>query len=398
MINHSPASEATDSIDTYPATADRATLSLASLLRSEIEQNGPMPFDLWMQQCLYHPQLGYYNQGDQKVGRAGDFYTSISVGSCFGMILAHRIIQYAKESQHTEPLDIVEIGANAGHLACDILDTLAAEAPQIYAQLNYIICEPLASMRSIQRQNLEKHSSKLTHHSQLSDIQTPLPHAVLLSNELIDAFPVKLITKKEGRWLEKVITYRDSDFAFSTLAVEDPELSQFITTLPENLPDGYCTEFRPGLQKFTRSCSESIEQGLIITIDYGHIHADYYSPERTTGTLRTFHNHTAGENPLENIGTQDITAHVDFTQLANHFLEVGLAPSYFDTQSRYLTHHAHSWFSKIEASGKAPPSKLIRQFQTLTHPTMMGRQFQVLECHKGGEKNSSTLTKLHAGL
>ena len=396
MINHSPAPEATDSIDTYPATADRATLSLASLLQSEIEKKGPMPFDRWMTQCLYHPELGYYTNGDQKVGRDGDFYTSISVGSCFGMILAHRIITYTAELSDLETLTIVEIGANSGQLACDILDTLASEAPQLYAKLHYIICEPLETMRQIQLQTLARHTSNLTHQSQISDLKQPLTRAILLSNELIDAFPVKIITKADGGWLEKVLSSSPSGFELNNTAIKSSELAQFVNTLPAELPDGYTTEFRPNLVKFTSACSESIEQGLIITIDYGHINADYYAPERATGTLRTFYQHTAAETPLENIGNQDITAHVDFTQLAKHFKDAGLEPSYFDTQSRYLTHHAQSWFSSIEKSGKAPPSKLIRQFQTLTHPAMMGRQFHVLECLKEGDQSPSVLTKLNA--
>lgn len=397
-MNNSPVSEESDAQYTYPVETDPATLSLHSLLQNEIKQLGSMPFDRWMQHCLYHPELGYYNKGEQKVGRGGDFYTSISVGSCFGMILAHRIIKYSNEHSELDALILVETGANSGQLACDILDTLSAEAPQLYAQLSYIICEPLDSMRKTQLQTLEKHTAKLTHQSQLSDITPPLPHAVLLSNELIDALPVKLITKIDGTWLEKHVSVSDSGFDFEDVPIESPELTQFIKELPEGLPDGYITEFRPDLSDFATACSESIEQGLIITIDYGHIDKDFYSLERVTGSLRTFHQHTAGENPLENIGDQDITAHVDFTQLAKHFRAAGLEPSYFDTQSRYLTHHATSWFRSIEESGKAPPSKLIRQFQTLTHPAMMGRQFHVFECLKNGEQNPATLTKLNTVL
>lgn len=398
MINHSPAEEATDAINTYPATADRATLTLASLLQSEIEKTGPMPFDRWMAQCLYHPELGYYTNGDKRVGREGDFYTSISVGSCFGMILAHRIISYANEQTNLDALSIVETGANTGQLACDILDTLSVEAPELYAKLAYVICEPLNSMRSTQLQTLEKHATKLTHHSQLSDISPPLQHAVLLSNELIDAFPVKLVTKVDGVWLERLVSVRGAEFDFENVSIESAELTQFTKTLPEELPDGYITEFRPGLADFATACSRSVEQGLIITIDYGHIDKDFYSLERITGSLRTFYQHTAGEDPLENIGDQDITAHVNFTQLAKHFQAVDLEPTYFDTQSRYLTHHALAWFKSIEESGEAPPSKMIRQFQTLTHPAMMGRQFHVLECLKSGKQNPTVLTKLNASL
>lgn len=394
MMNTSPAPEGTDSTHTYLAAEDRATLSLASHLQNIIQRDGDMPFDQWMAQCLYHPEFGYYTTGDQRVGREGDFYTSISVGKCFGMILAHRIMAHATQLPAAAPLELVEIGANSGQLACDILDTLAAEAPLLYQNIRYTICEPLADMRHIQAKRLTTHLEKIRHYSQQSEITPAIPHGILLSNELIDAFPVKRITKIDGAWMEQHVSTTAEGFCLTDKQIECSELLAFTRNLPLDLVDGYKTEFRPQLRDFAAACADCIERGLVITIDYGHIHSDYYSPHRTTGTLRTFHQHTAGEDPLSNIGAQDITAHVDFSQLAKSFADAGLEPSYFDTQSRYLTRHARAWFQSIEDSASPPPAKLIRQFQTLTHPAMMGRQFHVLECHKHGTPDAALTTKL----
>lgn len=379
-MNHSPAPEETESITTYPAASDRATL--ASFLQSEIESSGPMPFDQWMSHCLYHPQWGYYNKGAENVGREGDFYTSVSVGRCFGMLLAHRIISYCNDHPQLQQLDLVETGANNGQLALDILETLAANAPELYSKLRYTICEPLSSMQSKQSNTLAQHQEKLTHLANLNEVTTPYARAIFLSNELIDAFPVKLIKKQGLQWCELYVDFSNDQFSFFEQAIQSNDLASFVNNLPDDLPDGYQTEFRPGLPALAELYSKSMQQGLVLTIDYGHTAADYYSPERHTGSLRTFYQHTAGEDPLRHIGEQDITAHVDFSQLTECFESAGFETTYFNSQSRYLTQHATQWFAAIESSLAPPPSKLIRQFQTLTHPTMMGRQFHVLECEK----------------
>lgn len=346
-----------------------------------------------MEQCLYHPQWGYYNQGASRVGREGDFYTSVSVGKCFGMLLAHRIVSYLDSHQLDSPIELIEVGANSGQLACDILDTLQQSFPDYYTLINYTICEHLESMQQVQRQTLDQYAHKLSFHKNLADIKKPFAHGIILSNELIDAFPVKILTKKEDDWLEKVVSSTTGGFEFTYQPISSPAAKEFARNL-SGQPDGYITEFRPGLEAFANTCSAVIETGLVITVDYGHNHSSYYSSERNTGTLQTFHEHTKGDNPLQHLGEQDITAHVDFTQLAKAYEMAKLEPCYFDTQSRYLTEHASNWFQQIENSGQAPPAKLIRQFQTLTHPAMMGRQFHVLECVKNGEPQQTARTKL----
>lgn len=309
------------------------------------------------------------------------------------MILAHRIASYIDELQLTTPLELIEIGSNSGHLACDILDTLRDSFPEHYQRISYTICEHLETMQQVQRQTLGEHSEKLSFHRSLTDLKIPFANGIILSNELIDAFPVKILTMRGGNWLEKVIDNTPDGFEFTLKPISSPAAAKFSESLPDH-PDDYTTEFRPGLDAFTSACANVIEAGLVITIDYGHNHSSYYSPERATGTLQTFHQHTKTDNPLEHLGEQDITAHVDFTQLAESFERANLEPSYFNSQTRYLTQHASNWFQQIESSGQAPPSRLIRQFQTLTHPAMMGRQFHVLECIKSGAVHQSVRTKL----
>lgn len=394
MRNNTPATMETDSEDTYPVDGHTATpRCLVSHLKSKISTTGPLSFDQWMSECLYHPQWGYYCTGEARVGRDGDFFTSVSVGKCFGMLLAYRIAEYASANHIEANLDLIELGANTGQLACDILDTLRSDFPHLYENVRYTICEPLESMQKIQSTTLIDHSSLLEFRETLNDIKQPKVHGILLSNELIDAFPVKLITKKDGQWCELMVGNDEGEFTFKAEAIHSPQLLDFSKTLPP-LPDGYTTEYRPGLEAFAAACASVLQQGMVLTIDYGYVRSDYYAERRATGTLRTFFNQTADETPLELAGEQDISAHVDFTQLAEAYQSAGFALSYFDSQSRFLIQTAAPWFKAIEDSQQAPPTKLIRQFQTLTHPGMMGNQFTVLECTKNLTSDTTVLAKL----
>ncbi|MGJ8671541.1 class I SAM-dependent methyltransferase [Rubritalea sp.] len=367
-----------------------ATLGLHSLLVAEISALGPMPFDKWMQHCLYHSEYGYYNRGADHVGRSGDFFTSVSVGSCFGSILAERIVKYVKQHQECE---ILEIGANTGQLANDILTHLQTNHTGVYEKISYTICEPLEQMRSVQQDNLSEHILKITHANSLADFSTSKPSGIILSNELIDAFPVKLVMRQGGQWLERYVDYDGSNFQWTNQVISTPRLMEFTQSLAD-YPDGYQTEYRPSINSFASLCARCFDQALSITIDYGYSNSSFYDPYRNTGTLRCFFQHKADEDPLTHVGLKDITAHVDFTQLAQSFTEAGLSPQYFDSQTRYLISHAPSLLKKIETGETKNPAKWIRQFQTLTHPSIMGQQFNVLECELGLSANKSAMEKL----
>lgn len=389
-MNHSSDSETSDHKHPYPLSEDTATLGLHSLLIEEIKNLGPMPFDKWMQHCLYHPEFGYYTKGSQNVGRTGDFFTSVSVGSCFGSILAERIVKYI--SNHP-PAAIVEIGANTGQLALDILNHLKEHHPTHYNNITYTICEPLERMREVQRNTLAVHCDKFTHATSLAKLTTSQTSGVILSNELIDAFPVKLVVRNNNQWLERCVDFKNETFQWSEQEIQSPKLKEFAQSLP-HLPDGYLTEYRPGLESFSQLAAQMFETSLSITIDYGYPKSEYYHPTRNTGTLRCYHQHKADDEPLLLMGQKDITAHVDFSHLAKCMLEAQLAPQYFDSQTRYLIEHATPLLEKIEAGDMANSAKWIRQFHTLTHPSMMGNQFKVLECEKGVAASKEALTAL----
>jgi SAM-dependent MidA family methyltransferase len=388
----------TDQEKIYPQIAQDATLRLESFLFQLIREHGDITFAEYMQHALYNPDWGYYTRGDQNVGRAGDFFTSVSVGCCFGTILAHRINQLWLKTGSPRNYHLIEMGANNGQLAVDILTTIQQTFPDLYAILHYHIIEHLASVREIQSQTLSSHREKTSLHSTAKEISEQ--HGIILSNELIDAFPINLLQLENSRWHERNVTITDGKLTFILNERLTPELENFTKTLPpvNDLPDGYQTEFRPGLNTHIAKFSEMLEYPHTITIDYGHTHSSYYAASRKTGTLRCYHQHQADEEPLILPGLKDITAHVDFTQLGKTYLQHGHQLTHFSSQSHYLTTQAKNWLLSLEENLSPENFKLIRQFQTLTHPTTMGHQFYVLETSCEGRNCADTLAKLEITL
>ena len=387
----------TEQNNTYPQNAEEATLRLQTSLKQQILENGPLSFTEFMSQALYHPHWGYYTRGSQNVGKSGDFYTSVSIGSCFGLILAHRIHQHWQnlgKNEQTQPFHLIEMGANNGQLAKDILDTLATQFPALYACTSYHIPEHLENIQHTQQQTLAAHQAKIHHHRSLAEIQIPNSIGILLSNELIDAFPVHLIQRDQGVWKQRLVDVSEDQLSFTLDANLSPELENFTSTLAPDLADGYQTEYRPGLESHAQDVSRALTKSLTITIDYGHTHSSYYTPARRTGTLRCYHQHRADEAPLESPGLKDITAHVEFTQLAAAYRQHGHSITQFSLQSRYLIHHARQWLLSLESAPDANTPKMIRQFQSLTHPTTMGHQFMVLETSNFLPENPEILDTL----
>ena len=324
---------------------------------------GAIPFDEFMQLALYHPQHGYYSSGaSQRVGRAGDFFTSVSVGECFGKLLAAHFLKAQPELNQ-----IVEQGANDGQLASDLLDHLPEG-------IDYVIIEPFPAVRAQQQKKLGDRATWV-------DSIDQIPGGIrghFICNELLDAFPVKRVRLENHQWQEVHI---GADFEEVTTAITDTELLEEIQTnlAHRDPPEGYTTELHLEANTWTRQLIDHLQPGAHATIiDYGHVADDYYSPQRNDGTLRGFRNHQQVTNFFEHIGETDLTASVNFTRIA----EIAGTENQATDQHHFLIDAARPWLAEIEATGTAPDTAaqaLLRQFNTLIHPAMMGRSFKVLQ-------------------
>ena len=364
------------------------------ILRERIARDGPLPFVDFMAGALYHPDLGYYARETRQVGRGGDFFTSVSVGPLFGELLARRFLREWERLGRPEAWRIIESGAHDGTLAGDILTAIFQLAPDAFAALEYVIPEPLARLQSAQRESLKGFKAQVIFVSQLQELwENPLP-GIAFGNELLDALPFHRVEWKNGVWHECRVENR-ADEGFQWAASREIEaLPLLVATarLGTNFPEGYCTEVRTNFEDFLAPLLRSLSSGLLIWPDYGFARPEYYHPERRTGTLRTFSKHRAAEDPLERPGEIDITAHVDFTAVAEAGMRLGCQVGVFKNQGTWLTEVGRAWLLSLEGSVQAG---LMKQFQTLIHPAHLGGSFHILELHWRHAAHESDSADLH---
>jgi len=348
---------------------------LTASIQQLIRERGPLPFPEFMALALYEPGKGYYARGTRQVGRGGDFFTSVSVGPLFGRLLARRLTAEWHKLGQPGRWRITECGAHDGRLARDILDTLAEFEPAAHSSLEYAISEPLGSLREAQCKTLHPHLDRVRQVENPQQLK-PLP-GVIFGNEVLDALPCHLVEWHGDRWQHAMVTLDDSaEFRLTWADIDSPELKSILGRIGSGFPAGYRSEVRTNYAGFMQPLAASLERGTMIWIDYGFERADYYHPDRHQGTLRTFDHHQSGDNPLLTPGEIDISAHVDFTAVAEAAESLGGRPAPLVDQGGWLTHIARDWL--LQQEGR-PDAKALRQFQTLTHPGHLGRAFQVLE-------------------
>jgi SAM-dependent MidA family methyltransferase len=369
----------------------------ATILRQEVERAGPISLARFMELALYCPKTGYYEvQGSglaplRLIGRNGDFYTSVSTGSLFGEMLAFRFANWLEASprRSAEPglrdSMLVEAGAHDGQLAFDILDWLKQHQPKLLSELEYWLIEPSPQRQARQRTRLEQFAGQVRWAQSLQTLAATGVNGVIFSNELLDALPVHRLIwdRTSGRWIECGVGLFNEQFVWSPLpGVErgwNAELAQagfdLSPELKAVLPDGFIIEHCPAAGTWWRQAAAALRHGRLLTIDYGLSAQQFLSPERGQGTLRAYRHHQPISDVLANPGDQDLTAHVNFTQLQKAGEDEGLKTDGFLTQAQFLTAIAGRIWS--EGSG-APSASQARQFRTLTHPEHLGRSFRVL--------------------
>jgi SAM-dependent MidA family methyltransferase len=356
-----------------------ASAELRDLLRGRIAAEGPLDFAAFMAEALYHPEHGYYARGTGQVGKAGDFFTSVSVGPVFGKLLARRFLQWWLDAGAPSVWRIIECGAHDGTLAADVLGGLRDLSPSAFAALEYAIPEPLARLRAAQASKLEAFGGKVLSLDGADDLaDRPLP-GVAFGNEVIDALPCQVIERRGGAWHLCRVAWADGGFRW---LVAEPlgngDLGAAAAALGDGFPDGYRTEIRTreSLRRFLKPLLAGLDRGLMLWIDYGFARPEFHHPARTAGTLRAFRSHRVEDDPLSVPGTADLTAHVEFTGLAEAAASLGARPIAFRDQGTWLTHLARPWLLEMEDN---PDSAAIRQFRTLVHPAHLGARFHVLE-------------------
>ncbi len=328
-----------------------------------------------------------------------DFFTSVSVGPLFGHLLARRFLRWRRENGNDGRWRILELGAHDGSLANDILQAVAALDPAAHATLEYAIAEPLDTLRTCQQKALRAHGAGVRWVADAAALASnPLP-GIAFGNELLDALPCHLVTRQHGCWHESGVapaSQNPKSLAWCDLGPATGALAAAAARIDAtHLPDGYHTEVRTNYTALHTTLACVLKGGMVLWFDYGFARPEYYDPARINGTLRTFSRHVAGGDPLAAPGRADITAHVDFTAVAEDAAQAGFALAAFQNQGAWLTREARGWLADMESS---PDVAAIRQFQTLTHPAHLGARFHAIELVIPGPATASEADFHRCGL
>lgn len=353
-----------------------AAPSAAQLIRDEIRHQGPIPFARFMELALYAPGAGYYERPENTPGRGGDFFTSVSVGPLFGKLLAW---QFARWLPVNGPVQLVECGAHDGRLAADVLEALKAHEPETATRLRYGIIEPSPARRARQERTLAAHRAGVRWFDRMEDVAAGAVRGVIFSNELLDAFPVRVFRWEAAAagWREYGVTMSGEDFVWAPLADARDTPPRPPDELAACLPDGFAREWCPAAEHWWSTAATALGEGRLMTFDYGADEEELLLPGHEAGTLRAYARHRRLDDPLAEPGRRDLTAHVNFSRIRAAGEQAGLATEEYTGQGRFLT----AMLARLMRSGGTLAEALMKQargLQTLTHPGQMGASFRVL--------------------
>jgi SAM-dependent MidA family methyltransferase len=347
-----------------PAPAPEALAASAALrarISAEIlDHGGWITFARYMELALYEPGLGYYAGGAQKLGATGDFVTAPEMGHVFGRVLARQIGELTGAAGR-----VLEFGAGSGALAQTLVEALGCE---------YEILETSPALQAVQRARLGG-SARWT---------SRLPRGfrgVMLANEVLDAMPVHALAWRVDGVLERGVTEVEGALRWAERAAAGEVLA---ASRAIEVPTPYESELGLAGRAWMRSLAESLEEGVILVIDYGFPRAEYYHPQRSMGTLMCHYRHRAHGDVFFHPGLQDITAHVDFTALADAAHEAGLEVLGYTTQGQFLVNCGITEvLGQVNAENALHYAPLAAEANRLLSPSEMGELFKVLAVGRG---------------
>ena len=345
-------------------------MKLEDIISQSIHENGqPIGFDEFMNLALYCPGLGYYRSGANIFGHQGDFITAPETSDLFGYSVARQCAQIISGG------DVLEFGAGTGVLAVQVLFQLdrLKSLPK-----KYYIMELSGQLKQQQKQTILSALPKLINRVEWL---TELPagfSGVVIANEVLDAIPAKRLIFSDGRFVEFCVDFIDGNFQWKPL---DESYSNSLTSLPTNRVEGYITEVNLQALAWIDSLYSSMINGTVLLIDYGMDRNEYHHPQRKDGTLRCYYQHKAGDNPFDNIGKQDITTSVNFSDVAERAVEVGFELSGYCTQGMFLISLGIENFL-LQEENDTKRNTLAQQIKQLILPNAMGETFKVLALSK----------------
>ena len=351
--------------------AQQSSANLQTLLAEEIKKHRNwIPFSRFMELVLYAPQYGYYTGGSHKIGNNGDFITAPTLTPLFARTLARQLQELLPQTAG----NIYEFGAGTGQLAADLLNNLSDGINRYY--IIEISPELAARQKDLIQTLAPQAAQKIVHLSALPETFD----GIIIGNEVLDAMPVEIIRKDEGGSFEHVGVCLDNDrFTYSARPLHDLQLSALASLYFPKISSPYTSELHPQQYAFIRTLVSRLEHGCMIFIDYGFDAAQYYHPQRNQGTLIGHYRHHVIHNPFDFIGLSDLTAHVNFTDIAQAGTDAGLDLIGYLPQSHFLLNLGIT--ELLAQTGQTDSAAYIREaaaVQKLIDQHEMGELFKVI--------------------
>ena len=366
-------------------------------IRELIKENGRITFAQFMQTCLYSPRGGFYSSRGNRIST--HFGTSPTSHPVFGALIARQLEQMWHLLEEPPVFQVIEVGSGDGVLARSIGDACWRVAPGLAQALYYVAAdyEPSWLQSADPTSDWDKGNGDWKYPSRqhpVLGIQQVKSEGLgafrnvvgcILCNELIDNFPVHRFAIQGGRVKEVFVTLAEGSLTEVLDEPSSPGIEERLTSLGLSLPEGYRSEVNLAIEDWTGQLSRALDRGFILTIDYGHLADDLYSPQNAQGTLVCYYRHAVSGDLYQHIGQQDITCQVDFTSLMRLGDRHGLATVGYALQSQFLTNLGFSSFlDALQTQGlSAARTALSRMaLMTLVDPEEYG-DFKVLAQAKG---------------
>ncbi len=301
-------------------------MDIWEVLYRVFEKRESIPFDEYLEIVLYHPIHGYYSKG-AGIGKEGDFYTSPHLHPIFGWTIGNFLFRLWKSWEITKNMRIIEIGAGYGYLAFDIL----TELTRLGSNVQYSIVEKSSNLKDFQKDLLKNKPVEW-----LQDLPPSIGHSIVISNELIDAFPFKRFLFDGASWQEFYVCLEDpGSLYFTTNPVVDKDLIGILKKYEPYVSPGQIVEFSLKSQEFLKKIFSRLSNSIVITIDYGDRRKTLMR-RFPSGSMAVYKEHRVYKDPFLSPGNTDITYHVDFDMIIEEGLKWGVNPLYFKDQGAFL--------------------------------------------------------------
>ena len=364
---------------------------LLPVIRDLIRASGPITFHRFMELCLYHPQHGYYNSSRVRLGATGDFYTSAHVAPVFARILARHFQRTWVALGKPDPYDLVELGPGDGLLASELFSWIGRRFPDMSACLRYTAVEQSARFRKRLQESLSRYGSR----TGIAEDLTAGPEAgfqgSVFANEFFDALPIHMLFWRDGRWRERYVSLSGEELAWHEGEPSTPELTQeaelrFVPSLESTeRENGWVAEICPRAGTWIERISGRLQRGEILLIDYGYTLEEWQRGRFPQGSALGYRKHQTVGDLLSHPGEQDLTAHVNFSQLTAAGKQCDMPVRDLQSQASFLMKLGQEdEFGEVFADCDSEVERIRRSqlLKTLILPQGMGEAFRVLRMEK----------------